>query len=145
MNTTTPSITLIRATDVNEQTAQTGNVKRLVGVGDFLPGADRIWMGRVRNTPGQWSSAHHHGEAQTAGFLLSGRARIYFGDDYLQFVDMEPGDFCWVPPYVPHVEGNLSETEPCEFLTARTPGNIVVNLEVDGYAVHEAQQRREGR
>lgn len=133
-------ITLIRADEIGDETAQTAHCLRLVGVGERV-GASRIWMGRVRNTGGQWSAAHHHGEAETAGFMLSGNARIYFGEDFEQYVDMAPGDFCHVPPFVPHIEGNLSDTEPCEFLTARTPANIVVNLPVDGYEVHAAWRR----
>jgi uncharacterized RmlC-like cupin family protein len=42
---------------------------------------------------------------------------------------MGPGDFAYVPPYVPHVERNLSDTEPVEFVTSRFPGNVVVNLD----------------
>jgi uncharacterized RmlC-like cupin family protein len=75
------------------------------------------------------SVPHHHGEAETAGFVMSGRARIYFGEDYEEYVDMERGDFCYVPAYLPHIEANLSDTEPLVFLTCRTPDNIVVNLE----------------
>jgi hypothetical protein len=35
---------------------------------------------------------------------------------------------------VPHIEMNMSATEPAEFVTARTPGNIVVPLEEPGAA-----------
>lgn len=142
--TTDAPITLIRAEDIRNQTAQTEHCLRLVGV-DAAVGASKIWMGRVRNTGGEWSSAHHHGEAQTAGFMLSGHARIYFGDDFAEYVDMAPGDFCYVPPFVPHIEGNLSDTEPCEFVTARVPDNIVVNLPVDGAEIHAAWLRAHGR
>lgn len=136
-------ITLIRADEIRSETAQTANCLRLVGV-DANVGASKIWMGRVRNVGGEWSSAHHHGEAQTAGFMLSGNARIYFGEDYAEYIDMAPGDFCYVPPLIPHIEGNLSDTEPCEFLTARTPANIVVNLTVDGFEVHAAWKQAHG-
>jgi len=138
--TTFAPITLIRADEIKDQTAQTDHCLRLVGVDDSV-GASNIWMGRVRNAGGEWSAAHHHGEAQTAGFMLSGHARIYFGDDFAQYIDMAPGDFCYVPPFVPHIEGNLSDTEPCVFVTARVPGNIVVNLPINGSDVHAAWRR----
>jgi uncharacterized RmlC-like cupin family protein len=131
-----PTITRIRGKDLIAQTAQTAGALRLTGVGEQV-GAARIWMGRVKNQPGEWSSAHHHGDAETAGFLLAGHARIYFGDDYRQYIDLEPGDFVHVPPLLPHIEGNLSETEPMEWLTARTPDNIVVNLDQDGRQIHD--------
>lgn len=130
------AVILVRRDDVLEQTAQTPGALRVLGVGKPT-GAHKIWMGRVRNEPGQWSVPHHHGEAETAGFLLSGHARIYFGEGYEQWVDMEPGDFCYVPPYLPHVEGNPSFTEPLEFLTARSPDNIVINLPALDYVVHD--------
>ena len=41
-----------------------------------------------------------------------------------------------VPPYMPHVEANMSVTEDLVWLTCRTPENIVVNLdEVDDAAL----------
>jgi uncharacterized RmlC-like cupin family protein len=130
-------IQLIRGKDLLEaETEQTDGALRLTGVGRPI-GASAIWMGRVKNRPGEWSDAHHHGDAETAGFLLAGRARIYFGDDYREYVDLEAGDFVHVPPHVPHIEGNLSETEPMEWLTARTPDNIVVNLDRRGREVHD--------
>jgi uncharacterized RmlC-like cupin family protein len=42
---------------------------------------------------------------------------------------MAPGDFVFVPPYMPHVEANMSTTEELVWLTCRTPDNIVVNLD----------------
>nr|WP_272473544.1 cupin domain-containing protein [Baekduia alba] len=136
-------IVLTRGSDVLTQTAQTEGARRLLGVG-AATGASRIWMGRVENAPGEWSAPHHHGEAETGGFVLSGRARIYFGADYSEFIDMGAGDFCFVPPFVPHIEGNMSDTEPLVYITARTPDNIVVNLPGPGRDVH-ADTLRAGR
>ena len=49
---------------------------------------------------------------------------------------MAEGDFVFVPPYMPHVEANMSTTEELVWLTTRTPDNIVVNLdEVDDSAL----------
>ena len=50
---------------------------------------------------------HHHGEAETGGYVLSGRARIYFGEKFADYVDMAEGDWVFVPPFMPHVECNL--------------------------------------
>jgi uncharacterized RmlC-like cupin family protein len=136
-----PTIKLVRGRDLNSETAQTAGACRLTGVGKPI-GASQIWMGRVRNQPGEWSDAHHHGDAETAGFLFSGRARIYFGEDYREYIDLEAGDFVHVPPNLPHIEGNLSETEPMEWLTARTPDNIVVNLGLSGREVHNRTLKR---
>lgn len=74
------------------------------------------------------SSPHHHGEAETAGLVVSGHCRISFGPDYHESVDLAPGDFVFVPANFPHIEANTSDTEPVEFITARSPDNIVINL-----------------
>jgi uncharacterized RmlC-like cupin family protein len=90
--------------------------------------ATRLWFGKVHNDPGFRSVSHHHGEAETGGYVLSGTARIYFGERFADYVDLETGDWVFVPPFMPHVECNRSRTEPLVWLTTRTPENIVVNL-----------------
>ncbi len=113
-------------------TGQSGGAVRVSGVGPAHTPATRIWFGRVSNEPGYRSLPHHHGEAETGGYVLSGRGRIYYGENYAQYQDLDEGDFVFVPPFMPHVEANMSVTEELVWLTARTPDNIVVNLpEVD--------------
>ena len=60
--------------------------------------------------------------------MLKGKARIYFGENWKEYLDMEEGDFIFVPPNWPHIEVNMSTTEELVWLTTRTPDNIVVNL-----------------
>jgi uncharacterized RmlC-like cupin family protein len=113
-------------------TAQSGGAVRISGVSIQHTPATKIWFGKVMNEPGYRSLPHHHGEAETGGYVLEGKARIYFGDNYSEFLDMSEGDFVFVPPFMPHVEVNMSTTERLVWLTTRTPDNIVVNLpEVD--------------
>jgi uncharacterized RmlC-like cupin family protein len=113
-------------------TAQSGGAVRISGVSIQHAPATKIWFGKVMNEPGYRSLPHHHGEAETGGYVLEGKARIFFGDNYSQFLDMSEGDFVFVPPFMPHVEVNMSTTERLVWLTTRTPDNIVVNLpEVD--------------
>jgi uncharacterized RmlC-like cupin family protein len=113
-------------------TAQSGGAVRISGVSIQHTPATKIWFGKVMNEPGYRSLPHHHGEAETGGYVLEGKARIFFGDNYSEFLDMSEGDFVFVPPFMPHVEVNMSTTERLVWLTTRTPDNIVVNLpEVD--------------
>ena len=109
-------------------TADSGGAVRVSGVSVQHTPATRLWFGKVRNEPGYRSVSHHHGEAETGGYVLSGRARIYFGEKFEDYVDMEEGDWVFVPPFMPHVECNLSRTKPLTWMTTRTPENIVVNL-----------------
>lgn len=110
------------------ETGQSGGAFRVSGVSPQHTPATKIWFGKVSNRPGYRSLPHHHGEAETGGYVLKGHGRIYFGPGYAQWVDMVEGDFVFVPPFMPHVEVNMSTTEDLHWLTTRTPDNIVVNL-----------------
>lgn len=45
---------------------------------------------------------------------------------------MTEGSFVIVPLHMPHVEASMSTTEELVWITARTPDNVVINLdEVD--------------
>jgi uncharacterized RmlC-like cupin family protein len=125
-----PQVT--KAGEEDTHTMSSGDCVRVSGVGPQHTAATKIWFGQVRNDPGYRSLPHHHGEAETGGYVLRGTARIYFGEDYKEFIDMKTGDWVFVPPFMPHVEANMSTTEELIWMTARTPDNIVVNLdEVD--------------
>lgn len=123
-----------RAGQEDTRTGQSGGAVRISGVSPQHIPATKIWYGKVSNEPGYRSLPHHHGEAETGGYVLKGRGRIYFGAGYAEFVDMTEGDFVFVPPFMPHVEANMSTTEELVWLTCRTPENIVVNLD----DVHDA-------
>ncbi|HLW92556.1 MAG TPA: cupin domain-containing protein [Roseiarcus sp.] len=112
----------------NDNTAQSGGLALVTGVGPQHTPAMRLWFGKASNAPGFRSLPHHHGEAETGAYLLSGRARIYFGKDYREFFEMYAGDFMFVPPFLPHLEANMSTTEELWWLACRSPENIVVNL-----------------
>jgi uncharacterized RmlC-like cupin family protein len=109
-------------------TAQSEGATRISGVSPQHTPATRIWFGKVHNLAGYRSVPHHHGEAETGGYVLSGRARIYFGPKFEDYTDMSEGDWVFVPPFMPHVECNLDRNNPLTWMTTRTPDNIVVNL-----------------
>lgn len=122
-------------------TGQSGGAVRISGVGPQHTPATRIWYGKVSNEPGYRSLPHHHGEAETGGYVLKGRGRIWFGEGYAKYEDLKEGDFVFVPSYMPHVEGNMSTTEELVWLTCRTPDNIVVNLEEVEDSILEGYRR----
>ncbi|WP_442580099.1 cupin domain-containing protein [Mesorhizobium sp. ASY16-5R] len=113
----------------SHDTGQSGGAVRISGVSPQHTPATKIWFGKVSNEPGFRSLPHHHGEAETGGYVLKGHGRIYFGENYAEFVDMTEGDFVFVPPHMPHVEVNMSTTDELVWMTCRTPDNIVINLE----------------
>jgi uncharacterized RmlC-like cupin family protein len=112
----------------NSDTGQSGGLRMISGVGRQHTPATKIWFGKASNPPGFRSLPHHHGEAETGAYVLSGRARVYFGKDFQEYVDLVAGDFMFVPPLLPHLEANMSTTDELWWLACRSPDNIVINL-----------------
>lgn len=83
-------------------------------------GAQKIWLGYVELGPGLVSAVHHHGEAESGIYIISGQARFYSGGQLDQAHDARAGDFVWVPPHLVHVEMNVSQTEPVRMVVARS-------------------------
>jgi len=82
--------------------------------------------------PNAKTGPHHHGELETVLYVVRGRARMRWGDR-LEFTDEAgPGDFIYVPPYVPHQEINARRDEPCEAVVVRSGQEpVVVNLKME--------------
>lgn len=121
-----PQVT--KSGEEDTRTLSSGDCIRVSGVGHEHTDATKIWFGQVSNEPGYRSLPHHHAEAETGGYVLRGEGRIYFGEGFAEWVDMRAGDWVFVPPFMPHVEANMSVTEELVWLTARTPDNLVVDL-----------------
>ena len=117
-----------RAGSEPDDTGQSAGARRVSGVSVQHTRATKLWFGQVHNLGGYRSAPHHHGEAETGGFVLSGRARIYFGAKFEDYYDFAAGDWVFVPPFMPHIECNLDRGQPLVWMTCRTPENIVVNL-----------------
>ena len=109
-------------------TPQTRGMIRQPGIDSNTVGAKKIWLGKVTCLPNTMGPPHHHGEAETAAYVISGSIRVYFGEDFKEYVDAGPGDFIYVPANTPHIEGNVTD-EPAEAILSRGPDNIVINLD----------------
>jgi uncharacterized RmlC-like cupin family protein len=119
---------VIRPSDRLPDTAS-GAMRREAAISDALVGAGALWFGYVELAPGAVSAVHHHGESESAIYVISGTARFWSGVDLSQSHDADAGDFVWVPPHEVHVEANRSDTEPVRMAVARsTQKAIVVNL-----------------
>lgn len=126
--TTLKKLTVQRADELPMAPGQTSNARRYSGVAVENTEVEGLWFGKVYTGPGEVSDPHHHGEAETGGYIFKGNGFIRFGERYEEIVYMQEGDFVYVPPFVPHIEGNLSHTEELIWMTTRNPDNIVVNL-----------------
>jgi uncharacterized RmlC-like cupin family protein len=76
------------------------------------------------------SADHHHGEAETGIYVVSGRpVFVFLEDDRERRIETVPGDYVYVPPYVPHREENPWPDDEAVVVIARsTQEGIVVNL-----------------
>jgi uncharacterized RmlC-like cupin family protein len=90
-----------------------------------------LWAGTVSVQPAARTGAHHHGELETVLYIVRGRARFRWGDQLEYVVEAGPGDFIYVPPFVPHQEMNARLDEPVEAVVVRSGQEpIVVNLDI---------------
>ena len=121
------AVRIVHGTQDPGTTSQTRGMIRKPGIDSNTVGAGKIWLGHVTCTPNTLGPPHHHGEAETAAFVLSGQIRVYFGENFEEFVDAGPGDFIFVPAHTPHIEGNVTD-EPAEAVLSRGLDNIVINL-----------------
>jgi uncharacterized RmlC-like cupin family protein len=116
---------------LSEETAQTPGMRRYEAISGKRNGSCKIWMGESHVAPGMISADHHHGEAETGIYVVSGHPVFVFLEaDAERRVQAGPGDYVYVPPYVPHREENPSAEEEAVVVLARsTQEGIVVNLE----------------
>jgi uncharacterized RmlC-like cupin family protein len=106
-----------------------GSMRRESAVAEGTVGARKIWLGYVELPPACTSAVHHHGEAESGIYIISGQARFFTGEALDQTHDADAGDFVWVPPQVVHVEMNRSQTEPVRMVVARsTQAALTFNL-----------------
>jgi uncharacterized RmlC-like cupin family protein len=94
-------------------------------------GANKLWAGTVTIHPNAKTAPHHHGKLESVIYVISGRARMRWGER-LEFVaEAGSGDFIYVPPFVPHQEINASRDEPLACVVVRNDQEtIVVNLDI---------------
>ncbi len=81
-STETPKVVALHGTKPMSTTPQTRGMERRPRIDSDTAGAKRIWMGQVTCLPTELGPPHHHGEAETAAYVLSGHIRVYFGDRF---------------------------------------------------------------
>ena len=120
----------VKGSELSSDTTQTTGMRRFEAVSGKTVGSDKLWMGETHVAPHTASGDHHHGKAETAIYIVSGNPVFVFaeGEDEVR-VETEPGDYIFVPPYVPHREENPSPDSEAVVVIARsTQDGIVVNL-----------------
>jgi uncharacterized RmlC-like cupin family protein len=127
-----PNLKQVRADQIDPETAQSTGMQRFAAISNANVGSTRLWMGQTHVSPATRSADHHHGEAETAIYVLSGRPEFVFLDQHTgEEVRLRaaPGDYVFVPPYTPHrEENNDPEVEAVVVLARSTQEAIVINL-----------------
>jgi uncharacterized RmlC-like cupin family protein len=120
----------VRAGELIGDTAQTSGMRRFEAISGKTVGSAKLWTGETHVAPATASGDHHHGEAETSIYVVSGRPEFVFHDGTGEVrIRTAPGDHVFVPPFVPHREENPDPDEPAVVVLSRsTQEGIVVNL-----------------
>ncbi|MGQ0521776.1 MAG: cupin domain-containing protein [Actinomycetota bacterium] len=131
-------VRVVRPDEFDPNVAQTAGMSRAGAIDFARVGAEKIWAGVVQVLPAARTGAHHHGEVESVIFVVRGQARMRWGERLEFTAEAGPGDFIWVPPYVPHQEMNASNDEPLECVVVRSGRDpVVVNLDIEAAASTE--------
>jgi uncharacterized RmlC-like cupin family protein len=134
----TDGVRAIPADALDPNTPQTPGMQRAVAVSGERVGAQGLWAGTVTILPGARTGAHHHGLLESVIYVVSGLARMRWGERLEYTAEVGPGGFVFVPPYVPHQEINALDDLPLECVLTRSGQEaVVVNLDLDAVSEPE--------
>ena len=124
-------VRIVHSNQLDLNTPQTPGMTRAAAINRAMAGASKLWAGTVSVHPNAKTAPHHHGELESIIYVISGRARMRWGER-LEFVaDAGAGDFIYVPPFVPHQEINALTNEPLMCVVVRSDQEpVVVNLNI---------------
>ncbi len=127
-----PNLRHVPHTELDDETAQTPGMRRWAAISNAKVGSEHLWMGQTHVAPSMRSGDHHHGEAETAIYVVSGSPEFVFLDEDTGAetrLRPAPGDFVFVPPFTPHrEENNDPDVEAVVVIARSTQDAIVVNL-----------------
>jgi uncharacterized RmlC-like cupin family protein len=125
-------VRVIPGDQLDDSTAQTPGMHRAAAIDRARVGAQKLWAGTVHIHANAKTGPHHHGPLESVIYVVSGRARRRWGEQLEYVAEAGPGDFIYVPPFVPHQEINASATEVLECVLCRSDGEAVaVNLDIE--------------
>ena len=99
------------------------DVPVVFGISQASAGARQLSLNLTSFAPGDSTAAHAHEEFETAIYAARGAVELFYGPRLEHSVVLTDGDFCFIPPGVPHKAYNLSDEEPAFFVTARSDAN----------------------
>ena len=124
-------VRIVHGDELDPNTPQTAGMTRAAAIDAARAGAEKLWAGTVDIHPDAKTGAHHHGALESVIYVVSGRARMRWGERLELVAEAGPGDFIFVPPYVPHQEINASADEELSCVVVRSGQEpVVVNLDL---------------
>ena len=129
----TPTVITLRP-DTTKVAVQ--GMPQFFGISGATAGAKGLSMNLTAFGPGGRAKAHYHKDYETAIYGMTGKIALYYGHQLENDCLIEPGTFCFIPAYLPHIAFNLSDTEPATALSARNDPaeqeNVILAPELDG-------------
>jgi uncharacterized RmlC-like cupin family protein len=119
-------VRVVKPIQFDDHTPQTTGMRRLAAISHRLVGSELLWAGVMLAEPNTTSSVHHHGPLETVVYVLSGTSKVRWGSRLEHDVDLEAGDFLFIPPYMPHQEINPSPDQPTVWVVVRSGQEAVV-------------------
>ena len=124
-------VKIIPSDKLDSNTPQTAGMSRAAAITYARTGASKLWAGTVKIHANAKTGPHHHGELESVIYIVSGKARMRWGEKLEFFAEAGPGDFIFVPPYVPHQEINAAADQPLVCVLVRSGQDpVVVNLDI---------------
>ena len=135
-------VRVVRADELDVNTPQTPGMNRAAAITAARAGAEKLWAGTVVIDPGAQTGAHHHGSLESVIYVVSGRARMRWGERLEYMAEADPGDFIFVPPFVPHQEINACPEAALLCVVVRSGQEpVVVNLDLPAVEPNPEQVR----
>jgi uncharacterized RmlC-like cupin family protein len=125
-------VRVIPGNQLDPNVPSTPGMDRKAAINFARAGAQKLWAGTVTIKPDAKTGAHHHGHLESIIYVVRGKARMRWGERLQFTAEAGPGDFIFVPPYVPHQEINASTEEVLECVLVRSDGQaIAINLDIE--------------
>jgi len=125
-------VRVIPGDQLDPNVPSTPGMDRKAAINFARAGAQKLWAGTVTIKPDAKTGAHHHGHLESIIYVVRGRARMRWGDRLQFTAEANPGDFIFIPPYVPHQEINASTDQVLECVLVRSDGQAVaINLDIE--------------
>jgi uncharacterized RmlC-like cupin family protein len=125
-------VRVIPGDQLDPNVPSTPGMDRKAAINFARAGAQKLWAGTVTIKPDAKTGAHHHGHLESIIYVVRGKARMRWGEKLQFTAEANPGDFIFIPPYVPHQEINASPDQILECVLVRSDGQAVaINLDIE--------------